>query len=229
MISMETYAYLFLDLLLFIPWLVIFTMRKDLRRKMIKGGIFGGIAGPIAEFWFHKDYWLPPVIIHSAVSIEDILFGFVITGMAVSIFDAIFMIKKESPAFGEKRKFRLMFLAGFAGFVIGTSWLGFNSIFVSSAIFLILTAKMIALHPSLWKRALASGIALMILIIPIYAFLFNVAAPDYWHAHWLLTGTKYDATVLGNIALTELLWYFAWGSMAGAGYAFASHKATLIK
>lgn len=228
---MDSFVYLILDILLFIPWFILFAYRPLLRRQMIKASILGGIAGPIAELWFHTDYWLPPTVFNGPIAIEDILFGFVITGISVAIFEALFGCAdaRIAKTFGEKRKFGALFACGFASLFIFVTGVGFKSIIVSSIAFLAITAIMVYLHRELLKPALVSGICTTLIIIPMYIFLFNYVAPEYWHTHWLLTGTKYDVMIFGNVALTELLWYFSWGSMAGAGYLFASNKGVLKK
>lgn len=88
---MDRYTYLFISLFLFIPWFIIIFKRPDLRRKVIKTSLIGGVAGLIANFWYFRDYWRPPSLFgNTVISIEDFLFGFLITGIATSIYDTVF-------------------------------------------------------------------------------------------------------------------------------------------
>jgi hypothetical protein len=54
--------------------------------------------------------------------------------------------------------------------------------------------------------------------------LFNMIFIDFWDKCWLLANTKYGITIYGNIPLTEMIWYFTWGSFSGVAYNFASGK-----
>ena len=43
---------------------------------------YGGIAGPISQIWYIRDYWKPETITGWPISFEDVLFGFFIAGIA---------------------------------------------------------------------------------------------------------------------------------------------------
>lgn len=91
MMNMDRYTYLFISLFLFIPWFIIIFKRPDLRRKVIKTSLIGGVAGLIANFWYFRDYWRPPSLFgNTVISIEDFLFGFLITGISASIYNTAF-------------------------------------------------------------------------------------------------------------------------------------------
>jgi len=74
-----------------------------------------------------------------------------------------------------------------------------------------------------------SGVLVVIVIIPIYVIIFNVLSPKYWNEYWLLYETKFGGMILSNIPITELFWYFSWGSFAGVGYDFVSGKRKIKK
>ncbi|MDY6934933.1 MAG: lycopene cyclase domain-containing protein [Spirochaetota bacterium] len=221
----DKYIYLFLSFYLLVLWLMIIIFRKDLVRKVIKASIGGGFAGLIAEVWYFVDYWQPPSLAGvSSVSIEDFLFGFCITGIAVSIFDVTFCKKIRDEAKDRKGVFFILFLCGLISLLVFNNWLGINSIFVSSMAFIVISVIMILIRRDLFLPSIISGILTVIVIIPIYLLLYNWLSPDYWMRYWLLYDTEYGITVLGNIPVTEIIWYFSWGCLAGAGYDFASGK-----
>ncbi|RNL84680.1 hypothetical protein ED312_13405 [Sinomicrobium pectinilyticum] len=222
---MDQYIYLFISVFLCVPWIVFFCSRPDLRRKILKTSIIGGLAGLAAEFWYFRDYWRPPSSVGLAtVSPEDFLFGFFITGLAVSVYDVVFRKSISNGEQRRKRHFAFLFLTGIGALFLLSNWLGFYSIFVSSVAFIIFSIIMASIRKDLWIPLLGSGILTLLLIIPGYTVLFNLISPTYWDLYGLLSGTPYGATVLGNIPLTELLWYFSWGCMAGIAYDFASGK-----
>jgi len=188
----------------------------------MKASIVGGFTGLIAEFWYFKDYWQPPLLLgQSVVSFEDFLFGFLITGIAISIYNTIFTAKSIQQEKNRKLFFGFLFLFGIACLLVFNNWIGFNSIFVSSLAFIIFSAVMVFMRNDLLIPSVMSGVLVLIIIIPIYAIIFNVISPDFWDTYWLLADTKFGITVLGNIPVTELLWYFSWGCLAGIGYDFA--------
>ena len=227
---MDKYAYLLISAFLFLPWVIIFLSRTDLREKIIKASFLGGLAGLIANFWYFKDYWQPPSLLgHSVISIEDFLFGFVITGVAVAIYDITFTARNIQQEKSRKGFFGILFLLGTISLLIFNNWLGFNSIFVSSFAFIIFSVVIVLIRKDLLMPSIVSGILTVLIITPIYAIIFNWVSPEYWASYWLLAETKFGVTVLGNIPATELLWYFSWGCLAGIGYDFASGTKKVTK
>jgi hypothetical protein len=219
------YGYLFLGIFLLLIWIVFYIIRKDLRRKLIKASLFGGFAGFIAEYWYFKDYWHPYSILgRKIISPEDFIFGFTITGISVVVYDVFFKKKDEDYVKNNKRTFGIMFLIGVISLFVFNIFLGFNSIFVSSITFIIFTIYMLSKRTDLWKEGLFSGFIVLIIMFVVYHILFNIIFLDFWDKCWLLTNTRYGVTIYGNIPLTEMIWYFTWGSFSGVAYNFASGK-----
>ncbi|MBC9796115.1 lycopene cyclase domain-containing protein [Sinomicrobium weinanense] len=222
---MDKYAYLFISVLLFVPWLAFCLSRPDLKKKILKTSVLGGLAGLIAEFWYFRDYWQPPSLFGKAtVSPEDFLFGFFITGIAVAGYDVAFRKTNATGAKKRKKFFAGLFATGVFSLFIFNNWMGFNSIFVSSLAFVAFSVVMSLFRKDLWLPSLISGMLTVLIIIPVYAIIFNLLYPDFWNKYGLLSGSAYGIAVLGHIPVTELVWYFSWGSMAGIAYDFASGK-----
>ena len=126
-----------------------------------------------------------------------------------------------------------LFVLGTILLLIFNNGLGINSIFVSSFAFILLSIAMVAIRKDLLIPSIVSGILTLLIITPIYGIIFNYISPEYWNSYWLLSETKFGLTIFGNIPVTELLWYFSWGCLAGIGYDFASgtkkiHKSKII-
>jgi hypothetical protein len=221
--NMDRYTYLFISLFLFIPWFIIIFKRPDLRRKVIKTSLIGGVAGLIANFWYFRDYWRPPSLFgNTVISIEDFLFGFLITGIAASIYDPVFNKKYVKKHKKRKKFFGNLFLIGVIILFIFNNWLGINSIFVSSFAFLGFSIIIVSIRKDLIIPSIVSGLLVTLIIIPIYIILFNYISPTYWDKYWLLANTSFGIEILGNIPVTELIWYFTWGCFAGISYDFVS-------
>ncbi len=222
---MNQYAYLFISLFLCVPWVLFIVFRPGLKRKILKASVIGGFAGFIAEFWYFRDYWRPPSSVGVAsVSPEDFLFGFFITGIAVSVYDVVFRKSNSNGEKPRKKFFGFLFLIGVIALFLFNNGLGFNSIFVSSIAFIIFSVTMALIRKDLWMPLLGSGILTLLITIPVYMIIFNLIAPTYWDSYGLLSETSYGITVFGNVPITELIWYFSWGCLAGIAYDFSSGK-----
>lgn len=220
---MDKYAYAMLALALLAPLVVIFCLRKDLRHKILILGLAGGIAGLLAEMFYFRDYWRPPSVIGTGVlSPEDFIIGFALTGLSFATYP--FLRKRRYMQSGPNRDktFLTFFAAGLAAMLALNIGLGINSVIVSCALFLIFAAIIIWRRPELAPIGLYSTTVLLLYITAIYALLFNLSAPHFWRDHWLLSNTPWGITVLGNLPLTELAWYFCWIIFASISHPFGS-------
>jgi hypothetical protein len=192
-------------------------------------GLFGGIAGPLAEVWYFVDYWRPPSIFGIAVlSLEDVLVGFAIAALGSTLYAFLFS-KYLKLTYQPQKKITIgLFITGTTLLIVGTSVLHINSVLASCAIFLLCSVVMCTLRPDLIPASASTAVALTLLIIPLYWFLFNYVSPGYFERYWLLGGKPYGI-VIAHIPLTELLWYFTWGSFAAILYPFYKGKAFVSK
>ena len=220
---MDRFIYLLLALFLLVPWLCIFWIRNDLRTKIWKVSLVGGLAGLLSEYWYFVDYWQPPTIVRiGRFAPEDFLFGFAITGVCACVYDLVTRTRDAPTSLPSRKKaVAVMFLCGIVLLAIGTNLFHINSILVSSSAFLLFAAIVVCMRRGLLIPCVLSGTAGITMILPVYALLFNVLAPHYWDTYWLLSGSPLDVRILGNIPGTEMLWYFSWGCLAGVLHPFA--------
>jgi lycopene cyclase-like protein len=192
---------------------------------MLKVSLVGAGAGLVSELWYFRDYWRPPVLGGVArPSVEDALFGFAVAGVAFAAHKVAF---RRELAPGAPRRYPVaagLGLAGLAALVACTLVLGMNSIFVTSAAFVLSAGVMVAMRPDLLRPALESAALLVAAMLPIYLALFDAVSPAYWNRYWLLRDTRWGVLVLGNIPLTEILWYASWGALAGIAYEFTTGR-----
>lgn len=216
---MEKYTYLLLSLSLLSVWLVVFSfLANELRKILIKISIIGGLAGGISELWYFNDYWHPPSLFsNTKISLEDFLFGFAFTGIAATLYKITFRNRKESKKTvkGHQKLFFVLFITGLFSLLLFNNLLKINSIFVSSFAFLAFSSIMVFVRKDLIVQSIMSGILSLLIAIPIYILLFNWISPTFWDKYWLLANTTFGIKVIGNIPVTELLWYFSWGCLAG--------------
>ncbi len=218
--NIDKYVYLIVILLLSIPWVVLYK-KTILKNRVIKFGVAIAPFGTVFEYWHFQDYWVPPTLFrYYSFTFEDTLFSFIIAGISVSLYNVVF--QKRSVRTDKKN---IPFLIGvlFLQIVIMlffVSYLGFNSIIVSSFSFLAFSLVIILLRNDLLIPSLVTGFLLSIIIIPIYLIVLNLFSPDYVASYFLLNGSKLGITVLGNFPLIELLWYFSWGCLGSILYEF---------
>ena len=80
---MDKYAYLIGDIIFLAIWLVLYLLRKDIRKEMLIMSLIIAVVGPISEYWYFKDYWYPKMVLgplHPFGGLEDLLFGFAAGG-----------------------------------------------------------------------------------------------------------------------------------------------------
>lgn len=221
MMIMDKYIYLLLSLFLLSVWLVFFFLSKNkLRKILIKISILGGLAGLIAEFWYFRDYWHPLSVIGSAkYSPEDFLAGFAVTGIGLTL-GVFFRNKNKKDKKGHKIIFFILIAISIFILLLFSNLLKVNSVLISILIFFALSLVMALIRKDLGYQSVISGTSFLLLVIPIYILLFDFLSPSYWNKYWLLANTVFGIKVLGNIPITEMLWYFSWGCFAGIAYDF---------
>jgi len=224
---MDTYTYLLLGLFVLTPLTGIVLMRNDLVAKTIKIGILGGIAGLLAEFFYFKDYWRPPSLLGTAtISFEDFIFGFAITALGFAVYPWLFKAKFTKRLHPSRYRLYLLFFVGaLVALLFFNLYLGINSIFVSSAVFLLFTAVILFMRPDLVRVGAYSALIVTTFMAMIYVLLFDIISPSFWAHYWLLANTKWGVTLLGNVPLTEMAWYATWTVFASISYPFASGRA----
>lgn len=222
----DKYIYFLFGVALLAVWVTLWMVRPDMRQKLWRTSAAGIFAGPLAEYWYLRDYWRPPMFLEiGPVTLDDCLVGFCITGIAATIYDVVFRVRLDSGAPRYKMTFLLFFLVGLIVLTIFSRLLDFNSMLISSVGFLVFAAIMISKRPDLLGVSVWSGVLCLAVVLPIYIVLFDVVAPHYWPTYNQLTGTMVDVKLPGSsIPLLEATWYFSWGLLAGIGYEFAGGR-----
>lgn len=223
---MDRYTYLLLGLFLVVPLIGLVSMRKDLARLIAKVGIIGGVAGLLAEIFYFKDYWRPPSLFGVAsISAEDFIFGFGITALSFSAYLWLFKVRLSEQVHPPRHAlYGIFFVAGCVAMLFFNSYLGINSIFVSSAAFLLLTAVIMYLRRDLIRPGIYSAILITGFMGMAYIILFDVISPHFWDNYWLLADTKWGITIFGNVPVTELVWYASWVVFVSVSYPFISGR-----
>lgn len=222
---MEHYVYLLLSVPFLVGTVIIYWLRADLRSLLLKVGLFGGIAGVLAELWYFVDYWQPLTLLGKGViSIEDFLAGASIAALSAALYPAVTGTSAPRLSRHGWRTVAVLFFVGLAAMLIGVNGLGWNSVAVSMTIIFLLAVFMIIRRPALWKPALMTGFSFVLLGGLTYFLLFGVLSPGYLEAHFLLTGHPLNPTLFGFYPLLEVWWYFSWGVFAPTLIGYAARR-----
>ena len=231
----SNYAYLFLCLPFLIIWLILYMTNKSTRREQLSMSCIGLIAGPLSEIIYFKDYWLPKSALslsvgHFPLMIEDILFGFAIGGIGAVIFEVLF--RTQLQKLSKKPKYTLnVFALLFIFFVVLKILLlfGINSIYASAFAFVVTAIPILFIRHDLFLNAIGSGISVMLIMFISYFILFHIVSNTQilFKEQWLIYGTSLDLRFAG-IPLTEMVWGFTWGFLAGPLYEFKNNRKNII-
>src|SRR3989344_6909047 len=212
------YAYL-LGCTIFVSiWLLLYILRKDLRKEMLTMSLLVAPLGPLSQLLYLRDYWKPQLFNGWVVGIEDLLFAFAIGGITSVIYEEIF--GKRYIKGHTKKHFYLMLLFALLGLIwmlVGNLYLKYNSIYVSIVAFIFLGVLILFFRKDLFFDAFWSGIIVGSLMFLFYMF-FSAIFPEVIQKWWLLKNIS--GILVYGAPLEELMWGFGWGFFAGPAYEF---------
>jgi hypothetical protein len=219
------------DLYLALALLVVATaagvanFRRDLLRPMLAAAAFGAAWGPLSEYWFFQDYWRPPGVFGRPY-LEDVLFGAGIAALAVGVYP---FVRRQTLTGGELPLSRLVAVPAFVltyalAMQIFQAHLGVNSILVAMSVNLATTAFIVVRRRDLLVVSLASTLLMGVVTVAGYAIGLDVIVDGraVLRQIWLLHDGPLGVTILGNVPLTEVLWYATWSGMLGIAYEYLS-------
>ncbi|MBI2627486.1 hypothetical protein HYW72_00995 [Candidatus Nomurabacteria bacterium] len=213
-------TYLIGVLMYFPVWLILYIYRKDLRKEILLMGSLVAIVATFMEaFIWTKDWWKPTTITGTIVGIEDILFGFFVGGIIVSIYEEIFkdkLVKIRGKKNTHLKHFIIVillstFIGNFTFFYINI-----HSFYSSLFTMLIPTLVIYFYRKDLIILSLTSGVIITLISIPIYyiIFSFDPTAINFW-IHKNISGI-----MLLNIPVEDLVWFFVTGMFISPLYEF---------
>jgi len=228
------YVYFILTIPFMILWLLFFTFSKRTRKEQLTMSLLFLPVGTIAELLYFQDYWDPGSILSTTIGpihilLEDFLFVFAIAGIGAVIYEIIFgkRLLKMRKSVNKTLAFSVVIIVSVLASYLLFS-IGINSIFATSAGFVIATLFFVSQRTDLLINSLISGIAVMFIMFISYFILFNAITNTEMilRQGWLLYGTSLDFRVFG-IPFTEMIWGFAWGMLLGPLYEFVKGLRTV--
>jgi|SRR3989344_2086045 len=215
--------WLVFSLILLGIWLIIFLLKKSIRKKMFLVSLFTMPFG-LTEPLFVPEYWDPPSLFNLAANtgfdIESLIFSFAIGGIGAVIYEAFFKIRHEKMSkkemYGRKHKFH--FWALFSPIIIFLPLLfltDLNPIYSASIAMFIGGVVATLCRPDLKKKVFVGGILFLILYF-LFFLIFNLFYPNAVYNYWNLSAIS-GILVLG-VPLEELIFAFTFGLMWSSVY-----------
>lgn len=219
------YAFLVLTIPFLVTWAALFIFSKRTRGEQLVMSLVGIPLNVIADQIQFRDYWMPGSIASVNVLgidllLESVLYGFALGGIG-SIIAEVLLHSRHRPRSGPREKSSITILMIAAAVVLISFVEGVNSVFALSFGYLLSMAIIQVRRPDLTRDSMFSGVFMSALIFVSYLVLRSIVAnfDQLVSEIWELSGTQLGILISG-VPLTELIWGFAWGSIAGPIYEF---------
>lgn len=216
------YAYLLMGIIYFIIWLMIFYIRKDLRREMIVVSCAFAIVGPISDVIYYQDWWRPITLSGMILSIEPILVGFSLGGIGATIYEVITSkkLKNDKGIIFDFKQGREILTLGIVGLIIAffTHFaLKINSLYVTIISSVIINIYIIYRRRDLLLNSILSGILFLFIAALSYSIL-NYLTPGWIEEFYYFRNTP--KIIFLSLPIDDVLWYFFTGMLIGPLYEF---------
>ena len=210
----STYIFL-LSALYFLLWSVVLfiSFRKDrkVRKKILTVSLLFSIITPFIEHINLADWWSPVFLSHTFFHIEDLLFGFGITGTSLGIY---FWISKNMHAQIEQQAvfsrlhktvlliapMLIMFIPFYLAYI--------PSFYTEIMSMLVLSTWVFAKIPKMILPAIKTGVLLTLIILPGY-FVATYLHPGWIQEYWKLAG--WPGQLFLTVPIGEYIFYFLSG------------------
>lgn len=215
--------YLTFSIVLLAIWLLVFLLKKPLRREMFLVSIFTMPFG-LTEPLFVPSYWHPPTLFNLAATtgfdIESFIFSFAVGGLGSVLYEVFFKSEhiriSKHEMHSSRHKFHLIaVISPFVTFGLLHFFTSLNPIYSASiAMFLGGIATMLC-RPDLSKRVIIGGVAfLAIYFIFFLAFVmvYPYAVENFWNLDAL------SGILVIGIPVEELIFAFTFGMMWSSVY-----------
>jgi len=216
------YSYLVGGIILLVIWLILFYLRKDVRKEMLFISIIFGIFGPFLNYIYFIDWWHPTTLTNTILSIEDFLYCFTIAGIAAVIYEVVFKkkirIRKINKIKKQKRNLKIKYLLLLSGLLLLISFyiLKFNSL-ISTIIALFIPTLIIYIkRKDLIIDSIASGF-LLLLVAFLGSMVLSIFFPEFVKALYYEHSSK---IIIFNVPYWDLFFYFFAGAFIGPLYEY---------
>ncbi len=215
--------WLITSLILLGIWLIIFILRKSVRKEMFLVSLFTMPFG-LTEPLFVPEYWSPSSLFNLAsqtgFDIESLIFSFAIGGIGAVIYETLFKVRhlKMSKHEMHKGRHRFHLLALFSPIIVFLPlqiFTNLNPIYSVSIAMFIGGFSAIFCRPNLKKKVLIGGVLFLGLYFVFFLF-FNLLYPYAVEEFWNLSAIS-GILILG-IPIEEFIFAFTFGMLWSSVY-----------
>jgi|ERR1035437_3461594 hypothetical protein len=201
-----------------IIWILIFYIRKDLRKEMLTMSLMIGILSLVTSYyWWTTDWWRPLNVTGTKVGIEDFIMGFSTGGIMASIYEVVFKrgLYKRKLHHHISGGLTILFLLAQT-----TMWLfwgvGFTSFWASTIAMTLVAFIMIFIRRDLFFTSIITGV-LMVIVSSIFYYTIVFISPE-WINHTYLLGLS--GTRIIGVPIEEYIFWFFSGVVFGPFYEY---------
>lgn len=179
------------------------------------------------QIFYTKDWWSPETLSGNIVSLEPILVGFALGGIASVLYEVV--AKKtvdhwQSDALINKSRIGLIILL--AGLCLSVFFIGYYLFAVNSLIMTIIsslvgTIFILAHRKDLIIDSLVSGV-LFVLVAVVAYWLIGILTPGWIEEFWHFSNTPRHFFL--GLPLDDVIWYFFVGMLLGPAYEFYQER-----
>jgi hypothetical protein len=215
-VSQPAWAYLALSSALAAAWSLLYAVRPDLRRSMVRVSL-GTMPLGLTEPLFVPEYWNPPTLgdlaRRTGFDFESLLFSFAIGGIVFAAYDVALGTAPREMLAHERdhrrhRFHRLAIASAPLLFVILLALTSLNPIYAAALALVGGVGVTAYCRPDLWSKMLLSGILFLVLYFVVFA-VFNQAFPGYVVAVWNLAALS--RVFVFGVPAEELMFAFTFG------------------
>jgi Lycopene cyclase len=204
------FAYLIMSTALLLVWFVLYGVRRDLRRTMLRVSLATALLG-LTEPLFVPKYW--NLARRTGFDLESLLFSFAIGGIVFAAYEVFFRTAPSESMAGarhelEHRHHLLAVASPFLVFVIVAILTKLNPIYSSTTALIAGFFATLYCRRDLWLKMIVSG-GLFLTVYFLVFVVFNLAFPGYVIAVWNLKDLS--GVRLAGVPLEELMFAFTFG------------------
>jgi len=208
-----------------ILWIVLFLKSPGIRAAILVMSALSGLAGPIGEYWFLRDYWHPGYALQTAVwdwrfGLEDYVLTFAMVGTVMALFEKIAARKKWGPLapVSWKSLFRMDMIGnlGILLTILFTSVFDMNSIYAIMLILLIFSSVLYGRKPQWIPAAILFATAFSMFYWMVFRFAFMPFYPGILEKWWNLEALW--GYRIAGVPVEEPLWAFSVALFVGPLY-----------
>ena len=220
-------AYFFFSSCFLAVWVVVYFISPATRMRQLRTSSLRMFGGPLVEILYFQDYWNPESILSFSLGpfrilLEDFMFGFAFSGVASVLYQIVFRrtMVEAGPVHAKRTFYRdvvgILLVCGLLFF-----W-GVNSIYVTAIGFCLATLSIVCRRPDLAIPSFLNGFLVFGFVFCAYlvGFYSVTNSEEVLRTWWFL----YQDSALGHrflgLPITELVWAFAYGTLAGSLFAF---------